>query len=95
VKVHLCVFCFCFSGVEEGRLVFDNLKKSIAYTLSSNIPELMVNFVRLFVVFRVCALVDNLFTHVSVFFLAVLGLYPVSNSDCDDDRDDPLRRHWH
>jgi sodium/potassium-transporting ATPase subunit alpha len=28
------------TGVEEGRLIFDNLKKSIAYTLSSNIPEI-------------------------------------------------------
>jgi len=27
-------------GVQEGRLIFDNLKKSIAYTLSSNIPEI-------------------------------------------------------
>uniref|UniRef100_A0A0N5A3I7 Sodium/potassium-transporting ATPase subunit alpha n=1 Tax=Parastrongyloides trichosuri TaxID=131310 RepID=A0A0N5A3I7_PARTI len=27
-------------GVEEGRLIFDNLKKSIAYTVTSNIPEL-------------------------------------------------------
>lgn len=27
-------------GVEEGRLIFDNLKKSIAYTLTSNIPEI-------------------------------------------------------
>merc|ERR1711916_176789 len=26
--------------VEEGRLIFDNLKKSIAYTLTSNIPEI-------------------------------------------------------
>merc|ERR1712172_328646 len=25
---------------EEGRIIFDNLKKSIAYTLSSNIPEI-------------------------------------------------------
>lgn len=29
------------NGVEEGRLIFDNLKKSIAYTLTSNIPELI------------------------------------------------------
>ena len=29
------------NGVEEGRLIFDNLKKSIAYTLSSNIPEIL------------------------------------------------------
>merc|ERR1712070_122270 len=30
----------CAMGIEEGRLIFDNLKKSIAYTLSSNIPEI-------------------------------------------------------
>ncbi len=28
-------------GVEQGRLIFDNLKKSIVYTLASNIPELV------------------------------------------------------
>ena len=28
-------------GVEEGRLIFDNLKKSIVYTLTSNIPEIL------------------------------------------------------
>ena len=33
-------FASIVKGVEEGRLIFDNLKKSIAYTLSSNIPEL-------------------------------------------------------
>ena len=27
-------------GIEEGRLIFDNIKKSIDYTLTSNIPEL-------------------------------------------------------
>ena len=32
-------FASIVKGVEEGRLIFDNLKKSIAYTLSSNIPE--------------------------------------------------------
>ena len=26
--------------VSSGRLIFDNLKKSIAYTLTSNIPEI-------------------------------------------------------
>lgn len=31
-------------GVEEGRLIFDNLKKSIAFTLTSNLPE-MVPFI--------------------------------------------------
>ena len=33
-------FASIVSGVEEGRKIFDNLKKSIAYTLASNIPEL-------------------------------------------------------
>lgn len=33
-------FSSIVSGIEEGRLIFDNLKKSIAYTLSSNIPEI-------------------------------------------------------
>ncbi|KAG9511174.1 hypothetical protein GZH46_00258, partial [Fragariocoptes setiger] len=28
-------------GIEEGRLIFDNLKKSIAYTITSNVPELV------------------------------------------------------
>jgi len=33
-------FASIVKGVEEGRIIFDNLKKSIAYTLSSNIPEI-------------------------------------------------------
>jgi len=33
-------FASIVTGVEEGRLIFDNLKKSIAYTMSSKIPEL-------------------------------------------------------
>jgi magnesium-transporting ATPase (P-type) len=28
-------------GIREGRLIFDNLKKTICYVLSSNIPELI------------------------------------------------------
>ncbi|CAG0915389.1 unnamed protein product [Notodromas monacha] len=34
-------FASIVTGIEEGRTIFDNLKKSIAYTLTSNIPELM------------------------------------------------------
>ena len=33
-------FASIVNGVEEGRLIFDNLKKSISYTLTSNIPEI-------------------------------------------------------
>ena len=32
-------FCSIVNGVEEGRLIFDNLKKSIIYTLTHNIAE--------------------------------------------------------
>lgn len=28
-------------GIEEGRLIFDNLKKSIAFVLTSNVPEII------------------------------------------------------
>jgi sodium/potassium-transporting ATPase subunit alpha len=34
-------FCSIVNGVEQGRVVFDDLKKSITYTLTSNIPELL------------------------------------------------------
>lgn len=34
-------FTSIVNGIEEGRLIFDNLKKSISYTLSSNIPEVV------------------------------------------------------
>ena len=30
----------CGASFFSGRLIFDNLKKSIAYTLTSNIPEI-------------------------------------------------------
>ncbi|XP_039248773.2 sodium/potassium-transporting ATPase subunit alpha-3-like isoform X2 [Styela clava] len=42
-------FASIVTGVEEGRLIFDNLKKSIAYTLTSNIPEISP-----FLLFIVC-----------------------------------------
>jgi sodium/potassium-transporting ATPase subunit alpha len=44
-------FSSIVNGVEEGRLIFDNLKKSIAYTLYSNIPEI-TPFI-FFIVFQV------------------------------------------
>ena len=28
-------------GIREGRLIYENLKKCIAYVLSSNIPEII------------------------------------------------------
>ena len=34
-------FSSIIMGIEEGRKIFDNLKKSISYTLISNIPELI------------------------------------------------------
>merc|ERR1711988_1500029 len=37
-------FSAIVTGVREGRLIFDNLKKSIAYTLSSNIPAISLAY---------------------------------------------------
>jgi len=34
------LFASIVEGIRQGRLIFDNLKKSIAYTLTSNIPEI-------------------------------------------------------
>lgn len=34
-------FASIVCGVEEGRIIFDNLKKSICYALAANIPELI------------------------------------------------------
>ncbi|KAF5273040.1 hypothetical protein FQR65_LT04782 [Abscondita terminalis] len=31
-------------GIEEGRRIFDNLKKTVAYILASNVPELLTFF---------------------------------------------------
>ncbi|RWR98580.1 Sodium/potassium-transporting ATPase subunit alpha-like protein, partial [Dinothrombium tinctorium] len=44
-------FASIVTGVEEGRLIFDNLKKSIAYTLTSNIPE--ISPVLFFILFNI------------------------------------------
>lgn len=44
-------FSSIVKGVEEGRLIFDNLKKSIAYTLTSNIPEISPFLI--FIIFQV------------------------------------------
>ncbi|XP_043500681.1 sodium/potassium-transporting ATPase subunit alpha-like [Polistes fuscatus] len=34
-------FASIVTGIEEGRLIFDNLKKSITYTLTSSVPEML------------------------------------------------------
>jgi hypothetical protein len=41
-------FSSIVTGVEEGRRIFDNLKKVLAYTLTSNIPEVIPFLVRFF-----------------------------------------------
>lgn len=34
-------FSSIVAGIEEGRIIFDNLKKSICYTLAHLLPEIM------------------------------------------------------
>ena len=43
-------FASIVHGIEEGRLIFDNLKKSIVYTLTHNFPQLIP-----FLFFLVCS----------------------------------------
>jgi sodium/potassium-transporting ATPase subunit alpha len=38
-------------GIEEGRLVYDNLVKTIAYTLATNVPQLTPFFLYFFLGF--------------------------------------------
>lgn len=44
-------FSSIVTGVEEGRLIFDNLKKSIAYLLTSNVPEIVPFIAMVFINF--------------------------------------------
>lgn len=44
-------FASIVTGVEEGRLIFDNLKKCVFYTLTDNISELTPFF--LFILLRI------------------------------------------
>jgi sodium/potassium-transporting ATPase subunit alpha len=46
-------------GIEEGRKIFDNLKKSISYCLASNVPEL-IPFIAL-IIFQVPLPLSSIF----------------------------------
>lgn len=51
-------FASIIIGIEEGRRIFDNLKKSIAYTLASNMPEILPFLA--FIVFNIPLPLGNL-----------------------------------
>ncbi|KAJ3257350.1 hypothetical protein HK103_004570 [Boothiomyces macroporosus] len=36
-------FASCVNGIEEGRLIFQNLKKSVKYTITHTMPEVFAN----------------------------------------------------
>ncbi|TPX40659.1 hypothetical protein SeLEV6574_g06497 [Synchytrium endobioticum] len=42
-------FASCVNGIEEGRLIFQNLKKSIQYTVTHTMPEVFANLMFLLV----------------------------------------------
>lgn len=52
-------FSSIVNGVEEGRKIFDNLKKTIIYVLASNIPELTPFLA--FIAFRIPLPITNIF----------------------------------
>ncbi len=45
-------------GIKEGRLIFDNLKKTICYVLTSNVPEL-IPFL-LFIILRIPLAIETI-----------------------------------
>ncbi|KAL4470479.1 hypothetical protein ABPG74_012090 [Tetrahymena malaccensis] len=52
-------FSSIVTGIEEGRKIFDNIKKTIVYILTSNIPEL-IPFVA-FIILRIPLAITNIF----------------------------------
>ena len=52
-------FASIVNGIEEGRKIFDNLKKTIIYVLTSNIPELTPFLA--FIAFRIPLPITNIF----------------------------------
>ncbi|KAI9006084.1 hypothetical protein BC832DRAFT_611001 [Gaertneriomyces semiglobifer] len=42
-------FASCVSGIEEGRLIFQNLKKSVQYTVSHTMPQVWANLLYIIV----------------------------------------------
>ncbi|KAJ2993982.1 hypothetical protein HDV02_001917 [Globomyces sp. JEL0801] len=40
-------FASCINGIEEGRLIFQNLKKSIKYTITHTMPEAWANLMNI------------------------------------------------
>jgi sodium/potassium-transporting ATPase subunit alpha len=46
-------FCSIVNGIEEGRTLFDNLTKTIAYTLTHLVPELVAVIIN--IVFKIPA----------------------------------------
>jgi sodium/potassium-transporting ATPase subunit alpha len=81
-------FASIVKGVEQGRIVFDNLKKSIAYTLTSNIPEISPF---LFSIIAACPLPLS-----TIMILAIdLGtdMYPAISMAYEGAESDIMNRH--
>ena len=52
-------FASIVCGIEEGRKIFDNLKKAIVYVLCSNVPEI-IPFI-CFIIFQLPLPITNIF----------------------------------
>ena len=66
-------FASIVSEVESGRLIFDNLKKTIAYALTANIPELLP-FVA-FIIFQILAAIESIVALLIYFVTDMLPEY--------------------
>ncbi|KAK4882963.1 hypothetical protein RN001_006282 [Aquatica leii] len=63
-------FASIIVGIEEGRRIFDNLKKTVAYILASNVPELLTFFA--FIALSIPLPLGNFFLTMQYIFLKFL-----------------------
>lgn len=80
-------FASIVHGIEEGRLIFDNLKKSIAYTITSNVPELLP-----FLVYILFGLPLGLSTVCILFIDLVTDMLPAISLAYEKAESDIMRR---
>lgn len=88
-------FASIVTGVEEGRLIFENLKKSIAYTMITKIPEVVpfVMFIlantplgiSLYIFFKL-----KIIYHHQIFFF-IISILCINSSGCHPNF---VHRHW-
>src|SRR4051812_36794806 len=75
-------FASIVNGVEEGRIIFDNIRKSIAYTLTSNVPEIIP-----YLIYIVCSIPLPLSTVLILCIDLGTDMFPVSSKKSNNSKE--------